>query len=65
MVLGLIIAAWLALAGGFLALGQASQGIGVIGLACFLAIMARIAQAQDHHREEMALLRGLHHSAPP
>jgi hypothetical protein len=34
---------------GVLFLTQATMGVGLVGLACLLAIFARIAQATDHH----------------
>jgi hypothetical protein len=36
---------------GALYLTQATTGVGIIGLACFLGILARLAQASGHHRE--------------
>ena len=38
---------------GFLLLAQATTGVGLIGLACLLAIFARLAQASSHHNEAM------------
>lgn len=54
MVLAIIlIIAALGLAGwGFLNLTQATYGVGLIGLACFLAILARLAQADAHHNAQ-------------
>lgn len=36
---------------GALLLTQATTGVGVIALACFLGILARLAQASGHHEE--------------
>lgn len=36
---------------GLLTLTQATQGVGFIGLACLLAILARILQAEGHHTQ--------------
>jgi len=44
----LVILAILAGIGGLLYLSQATQGVGLIGLACFLGILARLAQAERH-----------------
>jgi hypothetical protein len=34
-------------------LSNATSGVGVIGAACFLGIVARLAQASAHHDERM------------
>lgn len=44
----LVIAALVAVAIGVLALTQATLGIGLIAIGCFLGILARIAQASEH-----------------
>ena len=36
---------------GLLALSNATMGVGIMAGACLLAILARIAQAHEHHRE--------------
>jgi hypothetical protein len=36
---------------GFMALSQATMGVGMIACACFLGILARLAQAEFHHRK--------------
>lgn len=46
---------------GLLLMSQATAGVGVIGVACLLAILARLAQAQHHHQEAM---RALHRPTP-
>jgi hypothetical protein len=35
---------------GFMFLSQATTGVGIIALACLIAIVARIAQAAEQHR---------------
>ena len=45
MILGI-----LAVVIGALSLSQATMGVGVIAIGCFLAILARLAQAEAHHR---------------
>src|SRR5688572_28978235 len=46
----LVVVALLAVLWGLLTLTQATQGVGAIAIACFLVILARLAQAGDHHR---------------
>lgn len=45
---------------GVLSLSQATQGVGLIGLACFIGILTRIGQAGMHreqqHKEAVAAL---------
>jgi hypothetical protein len=38
-------------------INQATFGVGLMGAACFVAILARLAQAHTHHREIMALYK--------
>ncbi len=38
---------------GFTMLTQATNGVGAIALACWLAIVARIAQASDHRAADL------------
>jgi hypothetical protein len=45
MILGI-----LAVAFGALSLSEATMGVGIIAIGCFLAILARLAQAEAHHR---------------
>jgi hypothetical protein len=52
----LLILAFLAMASGFIFLSQATLGVGVIAAGCFLAIVARIAQAAKHQEELKRLL---------
>ena len=40
----------LAIAVGFIFLSQATSGVGYIGIGCFLAVAARIVQAEAHER---------------
>lgn len=56
MVVLLLILAILALAAGFMFLSQATLGVGVIAAGCFLAIVARIAQAAKHQEELKRML---------
>lgn len=51
MVALLLLLAFLALVVGLFLLSQASLGVGVIAAGCFLAIVARIAQAAKHQEE--------------
>jgi len=41
---------------GFMLLSNATTGVGVIALACLFAILARIAQAAEQHKELKNLL---------
>jgi hypothetical protein len=41
----------IALVIGLFSLTQTTMGAGIIGIACFLGILARIAQASKQHRE--------------
>ncbi|MGD1146939.1 MAG: hypothetical protein ABR961_03180 [Thermoanaerobaculaceae bacterium] len=52
----LILVALLAVLGGLMSLSQATIGVGIVALACFLAILARIAQAKEQHAELKRLL---------
>ncbi|MEG0184729.1 MAG: hypothetical protein RR704_14885 [Stenotrophomonas sp.] len=58
----LMVLAAMAAAIGFLRLPDAMLGIGLIGLAIFLAVAARICQARDQHQ---ALYRLLGRRPPP
>jgi len=57
----LLLISGLALLGGLASLSNATSGVGGIAVACFLAILARIAQASAHHAELMSDAR----AAPP
>ena len=46
----LLVVALLAVGFGALSLSQATLGVGAIAIGCFLAICARLAQAEVHHR---------------
>ena len=45
---------------GVASLSNATAGVGGIAVACFLAIVARIAQASAHHAEMRKLVRPGH-----
>jgi hypothetical protein len=47
----LVIVGSLALLTGLDSLSQATEGVGFVGVACFLGIVARIAQAEWHEKE--------------
>mgnify|MGYP000669323674 CR=1 FL=1 len=51
----LVIAVFDAIAGSF-SLGDATMGVGVIGLSCLAGILARIVQAQRQHNEMISAL---------
>lgn len=46
LIIGVIVAIF-----GYYSLTQATQGVGLIGLACFIGILARIAQSANHQGE--------------
>lgn len=41
---------------GFMFLSQATTGVGIIAFACLIAILARVAQAAEQHKELLAKL---------
>ena len=47
----LILGGILAAIAGLLFMSQATTGVGLLAAACFVAILARIAQAAKHHAE--------------
>ena len=49
----LMILAIIAAIAGAMSLSQATLGVGTIALACFLGILARLAQAEAHHRDAL------------
>jgi predicted branched-subunit amino acid permease len=49
MITLLVIVAILAAIIGALSLSQATSGVGIICIACFLGILARLAQASEHN----------------
>ena len=49
---------------GFLTLTQATMGVGILAVACILAIFARIAQADAQHKELKKML-GPHENKSP
>ena len=51
MTAALVIFSILAAAVGLLSLSQATMGVGFMAGACLLAILARIAQASDHQKQ--------------
>lgn len=51
----LVVIALLTVAIGVLSLSQATMGVGVIAIGCFIGILARLAQASEHNRA--AILR--------
>ena len=51
----LVVIAILAVAIGVLSLSQATMGVGVIAIGCFIGILARIAQASEHNRAAILL----------
>ena len=52
-----VILAVLAVVGGALSLSNATAGVGIIAIGCFLAICARIAQAGQQHAALLAAVR--------
>lgn len=52
----LVVIAILAVTIGVLSLSQATMGVGIIAIGCFIGILARLAQASEHNRA--AILRG-------
>jgi hypothetical protein len=53
----LVVVAILVAIAAFLNLSQATLGVGLMAFACFLAIFARMVQADNQHRELRQLLR--------
>jgi hypothetical protein len=43
---------------GFMFLSQATTGVGIIAFSCLIAILARVAQAADQHKEMLTKLDG-------
>jgi hypothetical protein len=41
---------------GFMFLSNATTGVGIIAFSCLIAILARVAQAAEQHREIKAIL---------
>jgi hypothetical protein len=50
---------------GFFSLSQATMGVGILAIACLLAILARIAQADAHQNETKKLLQALNPGEQP
>lgn len=53
----LMILALLGAAVGFFFLSEATMGVGIIGLACFLGILTRIVQAGNHQDATRLMLK--------
>lgn len=53
----LVVVALLAGVIGLLFMSQATTGVGLICFACLLAILARMAQAHEHHKTAARILR--------
>lgn len=63
MILGILVAISIfALLGAMLTVSKATLGVGLVGLACYLGIMARLVQADIQHNLLRAELKTL---APP
>lgn len=60
----LLLISGIALLGGLASLSNATSGVGGIAVACFLAILARIAQASGHHDELRKLLSDARAASP-
>jgi len=58
VVVGLVVAGY-----GLISLTPATLGVGVICFACFLGILARIAQATEHTARVEAILRNIDKNA--
>jgi succinate-acetate transporter protein len=56
MTIILILLSLVAIAGGILSMTQATMGAAIVGIGCFLGILARISQAYDQHAELVKLL---------
>ena len=52
----LVVLALLAGIVGFMFLSQATTGVGIIALACLVAILARVVQAAEQHKELLAMV---------
>jgi uncharacterized membrane protein YiaA len=52
----LLVIAFIVLIIGFFNLTNATLGVGICAIACFFAILARLAQASSHHKELKILL---------
>jgi succinate-acetate transporter protein len=52
----LILFSLLAIVFGILSMSQATMGAAIVGVGCFLGILARISQAYEHHAELVKLL---------
>lgn len=60
----LLLISGIALLGGLVSLSNATSGVGGIAVACFLAILARIAQASGHHDELRKLMSDARAASP-
>lgn len=59
MVAVLVLLSLIALGIGFIYLSQATMGVGILAIACVLAVFARLAQAEAHQKE-LKILMGAH-----
>lgn len=59
----LVVVGLLAACFGLISLTQATLGVGAICFACFLGILARIAQATEHTNRVEAILRNIDKNA--
>lgn len=60
LVIVLVVLAVLAGAYGFLLQSDITFGTGVVGIGAIIAILARIAQAQHQHSQQMSRLKAIH-----
>ncbi len=51
--------------GGFFSLSQATMGVGILAVSCLLAILARIAQADAHHKELVKMVAAISQQNKP
>lgn len=64
MAIVFILAAILAASVGIFLLSEATMGVGILALACFFGILARIAQADAHHKKLTITLENLRNQTP-
>jgi hypothetical protein len=56
MITTFIVVAWLIALGSWLFISQATSGVAGLCFACFMAIAARIAQADAHQKQQLMAL---------
>ena len=61
----LILLALIAAGAGTLFLSEATTGVGILAISCFLGILARIAQADAQHKELKKLIAERDNAATP